>query len=227
MKLLMDERVKHRLVGLAVIISIGAIVAPALMKKSSQGFDRNISVAVQLPPKPALPKIEVPNKTALFEKVKVAQVTIPKLNPNLKPETTLAKASILKPYVEPAMRTEIAQIPTLFAQKVAIAKKVMPVVAAPKIMAKKGIQQVAKAPKTTYSVQLAYFAKQNNAVSLVNRLKTKGYKASYTKVVNKKEVFYKVLVGSLNEKNQAILLKQKLASALKMNGMVVPTTRIS
>lgn len=32
MTLVIDERIKHRLIGLAVIISLGAIFAPAIMK---------------------------------------------------------------------------------------------------------------------------------------------------------------------------------------------------
>ena len=34
MKLVLDERIKHRLVGIAVILSIGIIFTPALFKKS-------------------------------------------------------------------------------------------------------------------------------------------------------------------------------------------------
>ena len=36
MKLVIDEKVKHRLVGLAVILSMGIIIAPAVLKKSQQ-----------------------------------------------------------------------------------------------------------------------------------------------------------------------------------------------
>ena len=54
MKLITDERVKHRLVGLAVILSIAAIFAPAIMKKSSQRFDENVSMSLELPARPKM-----------------------------------------------------------------------------------------------------------------------------------------------------------------------------
>lgn len=38
MKLIMDEKVKHRLIGLAVIISLGAIFAPALIKNQAKAL---------------------------------------------------------------------------------------------------------------------------------------------------------------------------------------------
>lgn len=91
MKLVMDERVKHRLVGLAVILSIGAIFAPAIMKKSNQRLDGNMSVSVQLPPKPEQPNIDMVEKKEMFDSVKVAHVELPALNDE-KPLANLAKA---------------------------------------------------------------------------------------------------------------------------------------
>ena len=77
MKLVMDEKLKHRLIGLAVIISLGAIFAPAVMKKSSQHLDRNFSVNVKLPPKPVAPDVVLTNEKELFQTIKIAKPQIP------------------------------------------------------------------------------------------------------------------------------------------------------
>lgn len=109
MKLVIDERVKHRLIGLAVILSIGAIFAPAIMKKSNQRLDANVSVSVELPSKPIHPDIVMAEKNAMFEATKIAHVELPEVNDE-QPHTTIAKAEPLsqmnriepiKPVVQP------------------------------------------------------------------------------------------------------------------------------
>ncbi len=76
MKLEMDEKLKHRLIGLAVIISLGAIFAPAVMKKSSQNLDHNMSVNVKLPQKPIAPDVVLTDEKEMFKTIKVAKVEI-------------------------------------------------------------------------------------------------------------------------------------------------------
>lgn len=100
MKLVMDERVKHRLIGLAVILSIGAIFAPAIMKKSSQRIDGNVSVSVQLPVKPVQPDLTMTEEKAIFETAKVAHVELPKVTNNQLPLPNLAKAAPLSKPIE-------------------------------------------------------------------------------------------------------------------------------
>lgn len=76
MKLVMDEKLKHRLVGVSVILSLGAIFLPAMMKKSSQRLESNFSVNVQLPPKPTAPNVAVTDEEQMFKTIKVAKAQI-------------------------------------------------------------------------------------------------------------------------------------------------------
>lgn len=95
MKLVMDEKLKHRLIGLAVIISLGAIFAPAVMKKSSQNLENNLSVNVKLPAKPLPPDVVMTDDKELFRTIKVAKVNIPPVSgENQLPE--LARAEPVK-----------------------------------------------------------------------------------------------------------------------------------
>lgn len=77
MKLVIDEKLKHRLVGMAVVLSLGAIFLPSMMKKSSQRFENNFSVNVKLPPKPTAPNVVMSDEKEMFETIKVAKVEIP------------------------------------------------------------------------------------------------------------------------------------------------------
>lgn len=76
MKLVLDEKLKHRIIGLAVIVSIVAIFAPAVMKKSSQRFENNINMNVRLPERPGEPRIVKADEEQVFQTVKVAHVDL-------------------------------------------------------------------------------------------------------------------------------------------------------
>lgn len=77
MKIVMDEKQKHRLVGLAVVVSIGIIFVPAMIKKSSQKLEDNFSVSIEMPKKPKAPDVAVKDEEALFKTIKVARVKLP------------------------------------------------------------------------------------------------------------------------------------------------------
>lgn len=108
MKLVIDEKLKHRLIGLAVIISLGAIFAPAIMKKSSQRIDGNFSVNVNLPPKPLAPDVITRDESELFKTIKVAKVSIPSVS-NEKQLPGLVKAESIKSPEITKNRTRLAE----------------------------------------------------------------------------------------------------------------------
>jgi DedD protein len=219
MKLVMDEKFKHRLVGIAVILSIGAIFAPAVMKKSNQRFESQIHTSVKLPPKPVFPEVAIPKKKIMFEKVKVARVPIPSINEKFQPKTTIAKAESISQMNDAKMATVLAKassLPPIKEKKVVItptAKLIKPLTKL----------NTPSTNRIAYGVQLATFNKQSNAVSLVNLLKRKGYKSKLIAVNHKNNKVYKVIVGQVDEKKQAQILQQQLALSTQIKGFVVPT----
>jgi DedD protein len=90
---------------------------------------------------------------------------------------------------------------------------------------KKEVQRLISksAQKEAYAVQLASFAQQDNAKSLVSLLRKKGYRASYEKLDSKKGAIYKVLVGRVPQKDVAHTLQKELANNLQLKGFVVKT----
>ncbi len=219
MKFVMDERIKHRLTGLVVIISIAIIFLPAMMKKSNKRFEENISISLKLPKRPALPVVAIPEKNAMFETIKVAHVDIPVL-PKTSPANQIAKAEPLstKPNKGTAVSIAQAALPVLNKPE---AKAAIPA-QKPAVTAQVVSKFVNKAEnKTGYAIQLASFTKQANAESLVAKLRKQGYNASYTKFSGKNGSFYQVLVGKLSQKDDAIHLQKKLMTNLSLNGFIV------
>lgn len=217
MKFIMNERVKHRLTGFVVVLSIAVIFLPAMMKKSNQHFEENVSVSLKLPTKPTPPNVAMPTKSVMFESVKVAHVDIsPDVNEPQK--LVIAKA---EPISIPAS-TIATREPTTKSVITApvIAKKVTAVVSAS--APKKEVAVVTPA-KGKYGVQLASFSQQSNAESLVTRLRKQGYVATYNKSVSKQGQVYKVVVGQVAQKLDAANLQKKLASNMQLKGFVIQT----
>ena len=238
MKLVLDEKLKHRLIGLAVVISLAAIFAPAVMRKSSQRLEHNFSANVQLPPKPIAPNVVVTDEKDVFKTIKVARVDIPSVSHESHlPE--LAKAQSIK-----AVRSDVAS------QVAAVESQLKPVQAALEDSKSTPIQKALPSPakqvahvvdkklnevtktqkitkaasaKDVYSVQLASLSRLSNAQSLVNRLKAKGYKANLVKIASRNGVVYKVYAGQLPHKEEALRLKTQIASVMQLNGFVVNT----
>jgi DedD protein len=251
MKLVMDEKLKHRIVGLAVIISLGAIFAPAIMKKSIQHVDGNFSVNVKLPPKPLAPDVVLTDEKEMFKTIKVAKVEIPPvsdkrqltelvkaepvksdlINTNQKADTKVAGNGNAKP-VHIALN-EAANSTAKKIIRVAATQTVTPPLTvalkqktATRIIPVPKIAQAKNKPtvrKDIYAVQLASFAQLANAQALVSKLHSKGYKANYIRTKGRQGPVYKVYVGHSPRKIEVMKLKTQLASAMQLNGFVVNT----
>ena len=213
MQWLKDEKIKHRIVGLAVLLSIVIVVLPAMIKKSNQRLDQNMSLSIQVPPKPTFPDVAAVKPTILFKSVKVAHIVIAPV-PENKNDNKIAPATSLSGKTM-ASRSILQKAPIL-AKNTQHATVSQP----------KEIAQIKSAPRPTkiieqksgvFSVQLASFSQQVNAQSLVQSLNKKGFHASYDKQGN----LYRVLVGQLSQLEQAKMLQKQLISQIQMTGFIV------
>lgn len=202
----MEERVKHRIVGLAVILSVGVIITPAVVKKSAQRYELQRTVRANLPKHPPLPKVAVVDEQETFKQIKVAHINLDKSEVQTKFNNTIATASPLAKTAPKVAKVKIAK--TIQSQK-------------PLLKYSKTSKTIKK-PIKRYSVQLASFTKQKNATKLTHTLNKKGYNARTSQVTNKKGlVIYQVLVGSENKKNNAVRLQHRLAQTTKLKGIIV------
>lgn len=257
MQLFQDEKIKHRIIGLAVLMSVALVFVPAMVKKSNQRLDRSMNLSLNLPPKPTFPKVAAVKPQELFKTVKVAQVVIPEVVDNKKTVTaaraeslsgqTMATRSIIQktPVMhsavviakadKPVQRTAVSSHVVITNKSKNIPKPVQRVAAPikPAIVANATKHRNANArllvsaqPTTVvksslktnvFSVQVASFARQDNALYLVHSLQKKGFKASYDIQGSQ----YRVLVGQLGQRNDAKYLQQKLASSAQLTGFIV------
>ena len=228
MKWVIDEKIKHRLTGVVVIISMAVIFLPAVLKKSNHRLDENIRVSLKLPNKPDLPQVAIPNQEVMFESLKVARVDIP--TPPI-PVTTNQIAQ-----AEPLVATQSAVIvptpETHELHKTSVAKMAMvtpppAVMKKPMVTAKaQPIRPVIRAQASqaaSFSVQIASFSQLNNAKNLVARLKQQGFNAAYQTLHGRQGMTYQVIVGHVAQKEQAQQIKNKLASNLHLQGFVIKT----
>ena len=213
MQWLKDEKIKHRIVGLAVLLSIVIVVLPAMIKKSNQRLDQNMNLSIQVPPKPSFPDVAAVKPTILFKSVKVAHIVIAPVAEN-KNDNKIAPAASLSGKTM-ASRSILQKAPIL-------AKNTHQAIGSQP----KEIAQTKSAPRSTkiieqksgvFSVQLASFSQQVNAQSLVQSLNRKGFHASYDKQGN----LYRVLVGQLSQLEQAKTLQKQLISQTQMTGFIV------
>jgi DedD protein len=217
MQWLKDEKIKHRIVGLAVLLSIVIVVLPAMIKKSNQRLDQNMNLSIQVPPKPSFPDVAAVKPTILFKSVKVAHIVIAPVAEN-KNDNKIAPAASLSGKTM-ASRSLLQKAPIL-------AKNTNhATVSHPKEIAA-NVKQTKLEPRSTkiieqksgvFSVQLASFSQQVNAQSLVQSLNRKGFHASYDKQGN----LYRVLVGQLSQLEQAKTLQKQLISQTQMTGFIV------
>lgn len=235
MRKLMDERVKHRLVGLVVILSLAVIFAPAMIKKSSQRLDNSMGMRSKLPDKPIEPRVAVTDKQSVFQTIKVAHVTLPppsshKIEKTVQqPAPVLAKVTVPETTIVPVkLPSSLVTIPPPAAAELAFKAPVKkPPVVKIKAKAKAKASAVLKltkkplSPESSYTVQLASFTKQQNAQVLINTLQKKGYKALVTKLAQKQGKIYKVTVGQALAKKDALRLQNKLATNLQLKGFIV------
>lgn len=248
MKLVLDEKIKHRLIGLAVILSIAAIFAPAVVKKSNQRLQNNMNISMQLPPKPGAPQVNVPDENAMFNKVQPATAEVPKM-PDEHIVMKVAKAEQLSLTEEVKLPSRLVELKINVPNHIATPKAVVTSepkvkktlasnqVTPPKVIkkaklivtnkplinkAKKPLPPVAKATNH-YAVQLATFSQRQNAESLIEKLRQKGFKANYTPVKTAEGTLYRVVVGNTNQKIHAQILQKQLASVMQLKGFIIDT----
>ena len=217
MKLVMDEKLKHRLIGLAVIISLGAIFAPAVLKKSSQNLENSYSVNIKLPPKPLVPDVVSTNEQDVFKTIKVAKVKIPAVSEaNQLPE--LVRAESIKSDIISTDRTAtVAKVePDLKSEPVQLALN-----QAAKSTAK---QAITKQTVVKQTVAVAPVKRKNQAPVVASRNKTipkstKVVSVAKAKYIpsNKKDVYALQLASFTQISNAQSLVKRLQTKGYKAN----------
>lgn len=204
MKLVMDERLKHRLVGLAVVISLAAIFVPAVVKKSTQRFDGKNVTTVKLPSKPAMPKIAMPEEQTMFKRVKVAHVEIPAFDQ--KAPAVIAKAQSLSDMNE--VKTSVLVAANASVTPAVITNKNMPADTIIKTVPNNN----ANVSKETglVTAKLTKALAKTSVASVVNTKQKVASAVSKSKVLTLPKNTYSVQIAYLSKQSNAVSLINKL-----------------
>jgi DedD protein len=208
MQWLKDEKLKHRIVGVAVLVAICIVIFPAMIKKSNQRLDEKMDYAVHLPPKPDFPDVDATKSTTLFKSTKVAQVTLP--------DVVEKNNTVTVSRAEP-LSNQRAENPSILQKMPVLASHGKPLPPSSKVANVTAVKLPVPQKTAVFAVQIASFSSQGNALSLVRDLNKQGFTASF----DKQGKLFRVLVGQVPQLDQAKQLQEKLASSTQLSGFIV------
>lgn len=202
----MDERLKQRLVGAAVIVALAAIFIPMIL----EGPDDDMGpVGSNLP---ASPDYEVRDR--------VEPLVLPP-----PPETEPDNAVVMEEKGE--AEAPATQTPTTPEKSATAVEPAEPAPARASPSATEPTSEPEPQTATTqqpevsgWVVQVGSFSKQSNALGLRDRLRGKGYSAFVEEARTDDGVTYRVRVGPEIERTEADRLQTEIAKTFKLKGIV-------
>jgi DedD protein len=209
-----NEQLKKRLIGAAVLVLLAVIFVPMLFNSGEQTemptFGSNV------PPKPDAPfqTIEVPLQTPPAPVVENQPINSTREATALEAQAAAPVAT--PPPAAPAPAQSPAATPAPAPTPAPAAAQPTPRATAP--VAPAPTRSSATRPESGWAVQLGSFSSSANALSLRDKLRKKGF-AAY--VEHQKSSGYRVRVGPELKRDNADALKVKLEKA-GFKGVVMP-----
>lgn len=212
----MDQKLKQRLLGTAVLVSLVVIFLPMLFTEEIEEIDEQEWVIPDAPKQFENNILPLPTKPLEIE----ALPGEPEVRPS--PETDAATLE----------REEAAPEPDKRAQPQSQAKPVEPAVtASPKANAKKRQTTTLAQPKSTtgkrshlsaWIIQVGSFSQKKNAAAFKNKLREAGFSAFIEPLSAQSGTMYRVRVGPELDKKRAAAKLAQLKKQFKLRGIIVP-----
>ena len=187
----MEERLKQRLVGAAVLVSLGVMLAPMVLQRPSE--PEGIIRGSNIPPRP--------------DKV---------FSTRIEP---ISEAEILGQTAEPEISTGDAGKGPGPAEEAQAPMRASPARAAADVAAFSEV--VPPPALSAWAVQIGSFAEAANALALRDRLRSKGYPAFVETVHVGNRKIMRVYVGPQLLRANAVESKKKLEKDVDLRGMIV------
>lgn len=192
----MDERLKQRLVGAAVLVSLGIIFIPMLLQGSVDEAAAPTS-AGGIPPRPR------------------AQFTAPIFAAGQPAENGPAEGTA------PAQGNSVASQAAAPAEDAAAGGPNSPPADVETAQPASTPAPARAVGLTGWAVQLGAFSRHDNAVALVKELRNKGYTAFVDADRTQDDTLTRVLVGPELERADALAMQKRLKQEFKLDGMVI------
>lgn len=247
----MDETMKHRVIGITVIISIAAIFVPAMLKKNSQRIEER-EIAIHLPPQPKQVSMDRVDEEKEFRSIKVAHVTLPTvdsqrsdaeyeqavrigkpelLHSNSPEQVAQSKPSIIasaddvaltnKPTVSPNTHRPRVKVKPKKVYKPNTPNRVIDKPPAPNRVIRKPAKRAAASSAPRYVVQVGVFSKEDNAKHLLTLLKNNGIEGKKRTLKKGQALVYKITAGNSDNKAQMQYLQRVILSQVHIKGIIV------
>ena len=203
----MDEVLKARLIGAAVLVAIAVLLIPELLsgRKSAE------PVAEEAGPRGSRTfTIELGGGAGQSIRTPTTVTTVPEPLPSAPPPA----ATVATPVAEPAASVEAAPTPAEVAASTVEPEPVPPPAAEPAVA--KPTSPPASAPsRGGWAVQVGAFGSADTAAKLVRDLSGAGYRAFVSPVARGGKTLHRVRVGPEADKGAA----EQLAGRLKARGL--------
>jgi len=227
----MEEHLKQRLVGIAVLTTLAVAFLPMILKGPSDlvssGVDTSASSEWRPQPRPVpaadvRPAVRPGAEPVPFESRLVPPAALTRAVPEKPAEGTAGVPGSPPPEAARPGKSGAGSVPANL------------VTAPPAQQSRLGVAEPARAdpakPESDGSadgtgawlVQLGAFSSEVNAGNLVNRLKTDGFAAFARDVSVNGRTMYRVLVGPMKNRQEADRLQQRLSESTRLKAIVVP-----
>lgn len=197
------NRLKQRLLGAIVLVSLGVIFIPMLLTERGESDPLFLSSNI-----PAKPERSTPPPSN--NKLTVTELKVPTLKRVIVDVPTQQEPAEIDEKIVTATKEEMATL------KVAKSDK-----SSTKTTEKQQADKKAERFKTRWVVQVGSFGKEKNALSLRDQLRKKGYTTFVESIDGKRGKIYRVRVGPELTMASAEKLKEQLVKKTKLKGLVV------
>ena len=230
----MEERLKHRLVGAAVLASLAVVIVPIALDEPRDVTEGDSSTSISgIPERPqdrlettvttTLELPETPRLDAEVERERARQASDTSAGGRRVESDAPARVSIAAPpEAPPAPRVSVSDTSASAAS--ASAADESPATAPVQPSGSSASRQTTEAPAAAgrWTVQLGSFLKAENASALRKRLRDSGYPAFVETGPSARGEVSRVLVGPMPDRAKAKDSAAKLRREMKLEGIVVP-----
>ena len=201
----MEQGLKERLVGAAVLVILAVIFIPMLLDERQE--DDIVITETNIPPKPESFPVP-PEDTDFSSRIVPLQAEQP------------ASGNIEKPEADqPQPANKITETTTTQPPELMTTKPELPPVTAPVMESEEPATGVGL---SAWVVQLGSFSSKDNADSLNNKLRKAGFRSFVEPLKQQDTTVYRVRVGPEIKRAEADALNDQLKISMQLDGIVVP-----
>lgn len=197
----MDQKLKQRLVGAVVLISLAVIFIPVIL----EGPDDDLTPRVQEIPVPPQIDYQAEIELPVPDETPVPEISVPADSPVPAAQTAAVPP---QPAEQPAPVQRVQREP------------VQPEPVQPETVAEPPAAARPEAAAGSWVIQVGSFSQQLNASGLRDRLKKTGFNSRLQEITSEKGKAWRVLVGPFDTRAAAEKQRDRITSQHHMKGIV-------